>query len=47
VKVRIDRDQVDERKLDSKGRISLREYAEPGDTVEIAVLEVKRVEPGE
>lgn len=43
MKVQIDRDKIDERKLDDKGRISLREYADPGDTVEIAILEVKVV----
>lgn len=40
MEVQIDKDKIVERKLDSKGRISLNEFAEPGDEVELAVLEV-------
>lgn len=47
MRVRIDKDRVVERKLDSKGRASLKELADPGETVEIAVLEVKEQEEGE
>lgn len=43
MEVKIDKEKIVERKLDGKGRISLREFADPGDGVEIAVLEVKRV----
>jgi len=41
MEVQIDKDKVVERKLDSKGRSSLNELANPGDIVELAVLEVK------
>jgi len=44
VEVQIDKEKIVERKMDSKGRISLREFAEAEDIVELAVLEVKRVE---
>lgn len=37
----IDKDKVANRKLDSKGRVSLNEFAKPGQKVELAVLEVK------
>lgn len=47
MQITIDHEEIDERKLDSKGRISLREYADPGDTVEFVVLEVKRVRSDE
>lgn len=39
--VYIDKDKVVDRKLDGKGRASLKEFAEPGQKVELAVLEVK------
>jgi len=38
--IKIDSDRIVERKLDSKGRISLNEFANAGEVVEIAVLEV-------
>lgn len=41
MEVKIDREKVADRKLDSKGRISLNEFAKPGQKIEIAVLEVK------
>jgi len=40
MEVQIDKKKIVDRKLDSKGRISLNEFAEPGEEVEIAVLEV-------
>jgi len=44
MEVQIDREKIVDRKLDSKGRVSLKELADPGDTVEVTVLEVKQVE---
>ena len=41
MEVQIDKKKIVDRKLDSKGRISLNEFAKPGHEVEIAVLEVK------
>jgi len=41
MEVKINRDKVVDRKLDGKGRASLKEFGNPGDKVEIAVLEVK------
>jgi hypothetical protein len=41
MEVQIDKGKVVDRKLDGKGRISLKEFANPGQKVEIAVLEVK------
>jgi len=41
MEVQIDREKIVDRKLDSKGRISLNEFANPGEEVELAVLEVK------
>lgn len=39
MEVRIDKEKIVKRKLDSKGRVSLNELADPGDEVEIAFLE--------
>jgi hypothetical protein len=41
MEVQLDRDKITDRKLDGKGRISLNEFANPGQEVEIAILEVK------
>jgi len=41
MEVQIDKDKIVDRKLDSKGRVSLNELANPGDEIELAVLEVK------
>jgi len=41
MEVQIDKSKVVDRKLDGKGRASLKEFAKPGQKVEIAVLEVK------
>jgi len=41
MEVQIDRDKIADRKLDGKGRVSLNEFANPGQKVEVAVLEVK------
>lgn len=41
MEVQIDKERVADRKLDSKGRVSLNEFAKPGQEVELAVLEVK------
>ena len=41
MEVQLDKEKVADRKLDGKGRVSLNQFANPGQEVEIAVLEVK------
>lgn len=39
INVDIDKERIADRILDSKGRASLKEFADPGDKVELAILD--------